>query len=306
MKKFVSVILSVLLVLSLGAVCASAAENSADVYVTIANADGSFGTAAEKITVTDTDSDGVLTVNDALYCAHEKCFEGGATAGYATKETQYGLSLEKLWGNANGGSYGYYVNGASAWSLTDEVSTDDYLYAFAYSDLVAWSDRFSTFDSFTGDFDAGQSVELTLTYVADYDESFMPVFKPLEGANILIDGEDTGIKTDADGKAAVSFDRGGVLIVSAKSDDVNITPPVFVANVTGVDEPTEAPTEAVTETVTEAATEKLTATPDQTSAGSGTNTNAVQTGAPNAVIYLVLAMMILAFAIVAFKKQHEK
>lgn len=301
MKKIVSVMLSLLIVLSLGVICA-AAEQSADVYVTIADKDGKLAVAADKVTVTDTDSDGKLTITDALYCAHETFYEGGAAAGYATVNTQYGLSLDKLWGAANGGSYGYYLNGASAWSLTDEVKSDDYLYAFVYTDLVGWSDKFSTFDRFMGDVDANEGVELTLTYVAEYDEYYMPVFKPLAGAAITVNGEDTALKTDENGKVKVNFDKNGAAIVSAKSDVVKIAPPVFRANVSGIEEPTEAATEAVTE----AATEKVTATPDQAAPSSGTNTNAIKTGETNTMIYLVLSMLVLAFGIVAFKKQNEK
>ena len=308
MKKTIAIILSAMLILSLGILCAGA-EDSAQIYVTISDKDGNLAVSAEQVTVTDTDSDGTLTINDALNCAHEAFYEGGASAGYATLNTEYGLSLDKLWGEANGGSYGYYVNGASAWSLTDPIKTDDYLYAFVYTDLVKWSDKFSTFDKFMGDVDATEGVELTLTYVAEYDATYMPVFKPLANAEILIDGTATGIKTDEEGKAKVTFDKNGVAIVSAKSDTETITPPVFKANVTGAPDPTVTATEAATEKATEAATEKATekatenksiSTPDQA------NPNAIQTGSHNVVIYIVLALMVLAFGIVAFKKKHEK
>jgi hypothetical protein len=232
MKKTIAIILSVMLILSMSMI-STGAENSAQIYVTIADQEGKLAVAAEQITVTDTDADGTLTISDALCCAHEKFYDGGAAAGYGTKFTeQYGLSLEKLWGCANGGSYGYYVNGASAWSLTDAVKEGDYLYAFVYTDTVKWSDSFSTFDRFTDDVDPTKGVELTLTYVAEYDEFYMPVFKPLSGAEILIDGTATGIKTDENGKATLAFEKEGVYTVSAKSAEINNTPPVFKANVT--------------------------------------------------------------------------
>ena len=56
--------------------------------------------AMEKITVADNDGDGALTINDALYAAHEKAFTGGAAAGYASVQSDWGLSLSKLWGIA--------------------------------------------------------------------------------------------------------------------------------------------------------------------------------------------------------------
>lgn len=299
MKKIVSLMLSVLMILSLSAICA-AAELSADVYVTISDKDGNLAVAAEQVTVTDTDNDGKLTITDVLYCTHEAFYDGGAAAGYATVDTQYGLSLDKLWGAANGGSYGYYLNGASAWSLTDEVKTDDYLYAFVYTDPVGWSDKFSTFNRFMGDVDANEGVELTLTYVADYDDNFMPVFAPLSGAKITVNGEATAFMTDENGKVKVTFDSNGTAIVSAKSDDVNIAPPVFKANVTGAAEPTEEVTEAPSEAATKAATA------DQVTPSTNTNTNAIQTGDAHTMIYLVLMMLVLAFGIVVYKKQHEK
>ncbi|MBQ9514954.1 MAG: hypothetical protein IJR57_02480 [Ruminococcus sp.] len=300
MKKTLSIILALVMLLSLGAITASAAD-SADIWVTIADKDGNLAVAAEKVTVTDTDSDGALTISDALYCAHEAFYEGGAAAGYATKNTEYGLSLDKLWGASNGGSYGYYLNGASAWSLTDAVKADDYLYAFVYTDLVGWSDKFSTFDKFMGDAKALDGVELTLTYVAEYDASYMPVFKPLAGADIYVNGEITGIKTGPEGKATVAFPENGTFVVTAKSADENITPPVFKATVTGAPEATEEVTEAPTEAATKAPT--AVATPDQSS---NSNPNAVKTGAENVMIYAVLAMMVLLFGIVAFKKRYEK
>ena len=303
MKKTLSVILSVLIILSIGVVCA-AAEDSADVWVTIADKDGKLAVAAEKVTVTDADKDGALTINDALYCAHEAFYEGGAAAGYATGSTQYGLSLNKLWGAANGGSYGYYVNGASAWSLTDAVNTGDYLYAFVYTDLTAWSDKFSTFDKFMGDVDASEGTELTLTYVAEYDASYMPVFKPLAGAQILIDGEASGVTTDENGKAKITFAKNGKAVVSAKADAVTITPPVFLAAVSGAPEATEAadPTEAPSQAPTQAATGV--STPDQ--AKTNTNTNAVKTGASPVVLYLILARAAIGFGIAVFRKKYEK
>ena len=296
MKKVISILLSVLLMLSIGVLCA-AAEDTADVYVTIADKDGKLAVSAEKVTVTDTDKDGTLTINDALYCAHEAFYTGGAAAGYAIAQTQYGLSLDKLWGAANGGSYGYYLNGASAWSLTDAVKADDYLYAFVYTDLVKWSDAFSTFDQFKGDVKADEGVELTLTYVSGYDEYYAPVFKPLANADILIDGAESGVKTDENGKAKITFTANGTVIVSAKADGVTITPPVFKATVTGAPEPTEAATTPATPD------QAAPATSDQTTT---VNTNAVQTGASSTVILVLLVLTAAGFGIVAFRKKHEK
>ena len=202
----------------------------ADITVTIADQNGDTVLAAEKLTVTDTDNDGVLTVNDALYCAHEEYYDGGAAAGYATKQTEFGLSLDKLWGSANGGSYGYYVNNASAWSLTDPVTTGDYLAAFCYTDLVGWSDHYSYFDRFHGNIEQGR--EFTLTYTeAAYDEKWNPITLPVEGATITVDGTATDVTTDAEGKATLSINEPGKHLVSATVEGKTLVAPVFIADV---------------------------------------------------------------------------
>ena len=120
MKRILSFTLT--LVLVLGLFCGIAlADDGTKVYVTIADKDGKLVLVQEAITVTDIDNDGKLTINDALYCAHEAKFEGGAAAGYLSEMTEYGLSLKKLWGTDNGSGYGYDVNNEGAMSLSDEV-----------------------------------------------------------------------------------------------------------------------------------------------------------------------------------------
>ena len=103
MKKFFLLALALVLALNLAAVCL-ADEAAPTVYVTIAN--GDLMLIRQPVTLTDTDADGLLTINDALFLAHEEAFEGGAEAGYLAGESQWGLSLFKLWGVENGGSYG--------------------------------------------------------------------------------------------------------------------------------------------------------------------------------------------------------
>lgn len=230
MKKTISIILAVLLILSAGIIGVSAELLPVEptyIYVTIADQNGDIVLPAEKITVTDSDDDGALTINDALYCAHEDYYDGGAAAGYATKQTEYGLSLDKLWGSANGGSYGYYVNNASAWSLTDPIKEGDYLAAFCYTDLIGWSDHYSYFDKFNET--VALNEEITLTYSeAGYDEKWNPVTLPVEGATITVNDLKTDIKTDKDGKATVKFDSFGLNIVSAVVEGKNLVAPVAV------------------------------------------------------------------------------
>ena len=111
------------------------ADESVNVYVTISDDKGELALVQEKINVTDIDGDNSITINDALYCAHEAKYEGGASAGYTAGQSQFGISLNKLWGVANGGSYGYFLNNKSPFSLSDKIKENDYVNDI-YVDLI--------------------------------------------------------------------------------------------------------------------------------------------------------------------------
>lgn len=211
-------------------VAPAATDETAEVSVTIADK-GELVAVQETVTVTDVDVDGALTINDALYAAHEAVYEGGAAAGYASAMSSWGLSITKLWGDTSG-SYGYYVNNTSAWSLADPVKDGDEVYAFVYADQAAWSDVYCFFDKTAVTAGAGEVIELTLTYKT-YDENWNTVYKPLESAELTADGEATGIVTDADGKAVFMVDTAGEYLVSATAEGKTLVPPVCVITVTG-------------------------------------------------------------------------
>lgn len=99
MKKALSIVLALLMLLAM--IPASLAQETAPVvYVTIA--DQGLKLVQRPIVLHDTDNDGVLTIADALYLAHEEGYEGGAAAGFATQMGDYGLSITRLWGEENG------------------------------------------------------------------------------------------------------------------------------------------------------------------------------------------------------------
>lgn len=231
MKKTISILLTVLFAMGVFSVCASAVSPAA-VYVTISDKDGKLAVAAESVTVRDTDRDGRLTVNDALYCAHETFYPGGASAGYATSTTQWGLGLTKLWGTANGGSYGYYVNNISAFSLTDTVTAGDRVSAFVYTDTEDFSDTYSFFEPDFADVKAFDTFTLTL-YKLSYDDNWNLVKSPVAGAVITVDGKSSPYITDENGKVTVSVGGTGGHIISAYvKSGAAIVPPVCRANAT--------------------------------------------------------------------------
>ena len=309
MKKIIAMMMVVMLVLSVGMVFA-AAEDTAEVYVTIADKDGKLAVAAEKITVTDIDGDNALTINDALYAAHEQFYNGGAAAGYATETTQWGLSLTKLWGTANGGSYGYMINNASAWSMTDSVQSDDYVAAYVFTDTKNFSDVYSYFDKHNADVDA--EFDLTLNK-ADFDRDWNPITVPVAGAEITVDGKLTGIFTDKNGVAHISFTTNGKHIVSATASNQILVPPVCVVNVTGCkDAPFEetVPTESATESLS-AETEAVKETVGETiSAAATKDTSTVPATADNTHLYLWLLLAIASLCgvvgTVVINKRYEK
>ncbi|HOP11592.1 MAG TPA: hypothetical protein PK629_08895 [Oscillospiraceae bacterium] len=230
-RKTIVVILTIAMMLSVFGLTAFAADASAKVYVTIVDKTGTVVLAQEAITVTDIDADGSLTINDALYAAHEQKFTGGASAGYATATGDYGLSITTLWGTGNGSGFGYYLNDAAAMGLTDVVSDGDYLTAFIYTDTANFSDTYTFFDVTTVTASAGSEIVLTLS-AAGYDANWNPVVNPVEGAVITVGGTATSYTTDANGKATIKIEAEGTYVISATSSSMTMVPPVCIAIVT--------------------------------------------------------------------------
>lgn len=201
-----------------------------DVFVSISNA-GLLTCCWCKVTVGDEDGDGALTINDALIAAHDDQYQGGAEAGYASAETQWGLSVAKLWGVENGGSYGYYVNDQMAMGLADPIKAADRIYAYVFKDTEGFSDAYSYFDSAILEVQPESVFGLTLNAVS-FDENFAPVANPVAGARIVIDGEEHRITTDENGTVELTFPETGTHIVSAVSDELTMVPPVCVVTVT--------------------------------------------------------------------------
>lgn len=228
MKKFLALLVMMLLLVST-ALAGETAPASVQVYVTITDDTGALVMAYEAITVTDADADGALTINDALIAAHTVGHENGAEA-YSAVVSEYGLSMAKLWGLENGGSYGYYLNNASAWSLVDPVSEGDHVKAYAFTDLVGWADTYCYFDVNTVSATAGADVTLTLS-AAGYDAAWNPVTLPVAGAVVTVNGEKTAFVTDENGIATLDFAKAGEYVISAVSDTQVLVAPVCIVTV---------------------------------------------------------------------------
>lgn len=314
MKKFIPVLAAAMLSCSAVPMIASAADaESVNVTVTVSDGSQQPVLIRQNVNVTDIDSDGKLTINDALYITHENCFSGGAASGYRSEIGTYGLKITKLWGKENGDGYGYYVDNVAAMGLTDPVSEGNDIYAFVYTDTANWSDSYSWFDKKTADTKQGDELELTLSR-AGFDANWAPVTLPVEGAVITVNGNATEFKTDANGKATVKVDNAGQSIISAKSDQMILVPPVCVVNaaeaqVTTTSAPeTTAPAETTASsadtTTTASATTSAAASTTTAKAGSSSKNDSPKTGdmgAGSAVVILGSAVC----AAFALRKKNE-
>jgi len=225
----ISVIVAVCTLLGLFSICSFADVSEVKITASIA-CEGEIKVASKEFTVDDADGDGSLTVNDALIVIHKSEYNGD---GYETEVTKYGLGIKKMWGVANGGSYGYYVNNSMAWSLTSPINEGDYLYAYVYEDAASYTDKFCYFDKYVTSAAKNETVSLTATKASGYDENYNPIFVPAEGAKVTVNGVLTDIVIDSDGKAEISFDKSGRYVVSVKGDGEILVPAVLVVGIDG-------------------------------------------------------------------------
>lgn len=238
MKKIRIVLMTFVMLLLMSGV---AMADDTEVYVSIADQNGEAVLVQKPVTVTDVDNDGTLTVGDALVCAHEAYYEGGAEKGIKTSIGNYGLQLDLLWGYDNGSGYGYLVNNVFSMGLGDPVKNGDYVYAYIYTDIVTYSDTYCFFDKNTVSAKAGDEISLVLSaagYAADYSQ----LNSPVEGAHILVDGVDVLTVTDAEGKATIKIDKAGEHVISAVKYNTVLVPPLCVATIESKAEPTDTPT----------------------------------------------------------------
>ena len=227
MKKILSVLLALAMLVSL----TTFAEEAPTVYVSISTDTGALVLACAPVPLTDADADGALTICDALMAAHTDYHPNGAEAFLAEK-TEWGLSMYRLWGVENGGSYGYMLNDVSPMSLLDPVQPGDHIKAYAFTDLTNFSDTYCYFTAPVAA--AAVNAEITLTLsAAGYDEAWNPVTYAVQGAFLIVDGAvDDSVVTDAEGRFVLTFPGTGVYTISAVSNDLTLVPPVCIVTVT--------------------------------------------------------------------------
>ena len=168
------------------------------------------------------------TLEDAIIAAHEAYCPDGAE-GWETAESDWGLSMAKIWGKTDGVG-AWYLNGVmpmdQSWNIT--ATDGDYVDLILYRE--DWSDSYAAFDQRAAEAATGEAITLALTHDV-FDENFVASPEALAGAAVkLADGTELGV-TDEEGKIALTFDEVGTYLVTAEDPDLAITAPVCVITV---------------------------------------------------------------------------
>ena len=177
----------------------------------------SSGKAAVElpVTVTDVNSDGILTFDEALVALHEAY----CPDGYALN----GNSVRKLWGSEVTAPIvaknNKILEKAVNWK-TSTVAEGDKLYAASIKDTIDYSDCLSYFDKTEVTVDEGKEFTLTLKAAGEYFSGSN--YSELNAYGISVGTWEkgsfkaiTGAKTATNGTVTLSFSEAGTYIVTA-------------------------------------------------------------------------------------------
>ena len=199
------------------------------------------------VTVSDVNSDGILTFDEALVALHEAyCAEGAD--GYKTVTT----SVTKLWGKAVTGPIfaknDKVLTKAVNYS-TSTVAEGDKLYAASVEDTVDLSDCLSRFDKTEVTVEEGKEFTLNLKAAGEYWSGSRDTYLNAYGISVGTweDGSFkaiTGKETATNGSVTLSFSEAGTYIVTANGIltgeddegydmDCRITAPYCIVTVKG-------------------------------------------------------------------------
>ena len=167
------------------------------------------------VTVTDVNSDGILTYDEALVALHEKY----CPDGYALN----GNSVKKLWGSEVTAPIvaknNKILEKAVNWK-TSTVAEGDKLYAASIKDTMDYSDCLSYFDKTEIAVEAGKEFTLTLKAAGEYFSGSN--YSELNAYGISVGTWEkgsfkaiTGKKTATNGTVTLSFSEAGTYIVTA-------------------------------------------------------------------------------------------
>ncbi len=206
-------------------------EYSEEILVSIANK-GGVELSYASVTASDRNDDGIIDIDEVLYAAHDKYYDGGAAAGYASASSEYGAYIAKLWGDESG-NFGYFVDNKMAMSLGDKVVAGQHVYAYVNANAYPNNDSYAYFESSSADTAAYAPLTLKLTAQNGYDENWSPKFEAYDKAQLKAYSAD--LKTEAEGFTAaslgsgeykLSFKSAGEYLVVAAAENNAIIPAV--------------------------------------------------------------------------------
>ena len=206
MKKFISLILALAMIICFGA-CGKKEAKGPGCYVTIVKSDGNFAIADEFVEFNDYDGNGSYNVNEVLKAAHAQY---GKEDDYAVESS--GM-ISKLWGESfeNMNPFGFFVDNVSANGLDDPVTEGQYVVAYVYQDREFWSDAYSFFEKAEVK-DGNLTVSLSKI---GYDANWAPVVGAAADVEIFVNDKSVG-KTDENGNLTYKLNGEKELVVTAK------------------------------------------------------------------------------------------
>lgn len=223
-----------------GSVFCLSNEYSEDVLVSIASK-GSIALSYAPVTAADRNGDGAVDIDEVMYAAHEKYYEGGAAKGYATASNEYGAYISRLWGDESG-NFGYFVDNKMSMGLGDKVADGQHVYAYINANAYPNNDAYAYFEN--TDIDATAHVKTTVKLTAQngYDENWMPKFEGCEkaalkaySADLKSEIADFKAVSQGGGEYSVSFKHAGDYRIVATAENSAIIPAVCKVSVKAAD-----------------------------------------------------------------------
>ncbi len=229
MKKLISIMLSLALVVSSFAISSTAlAEESkcANVFLSaVYCGDNLFDPVTVDVSadldktydVGYTDDSEEPTILDAIIAMQIETF---GEEDFALDPQTYFSVSDKGWilicFGDDGSMCSYYHNGSAAWSITEELADGDYV-----EFTMLYSDNYAYFNTRSVDTEINESVSFTL-YNDGYDSNWDFVSGMMvEDATVFVDGVEYGT-TNANGLIAITFNSCGKHIITAKKDNLMI------------------------------------------------------------------------------------
>ena len=176
-----------------------------------------------NVAVSDMNHDGKITTDEVLTAAHDLSFPGGAAAGLGSgyiwgKRGSFITEVKDRNGKLRVDNPASYEAGHAAPMYSQDVSEGDSVHCFAIAldpahyDLMIESPELSmsVFDKTP----TGSAVTFGVYY---YDPAKIKP-TPVSGIELLSNGKGTGIKTDQNGKATVTFSQAGDYEITGKFD----------------------------------------------------------------------------------------